>query len=152
MKFRKDIVMLVCSSGGHLSECLSACEKVAHKQVVLTKKDRHVKGRIGNRRVHFVHDPHTSVFGYLVNTVQSLILLLRYRPRVIVSTGAGIAIAPCLIGKLLASHLIFIETGARIKSPSRTGKFMYKYADTFIVQWEPLLKHYPNAIMGGPLL
>jgi hypothetical protein len=30
-----------------------------------------------------------------------------------------------------------------------TGKFIYKIADRFIVQWENMLNLYPDAIYGG---
>lgn len=40
---------------------------------------------------------------------------------------------------------------ARIKSPSKTGKFLYKFVDLFIVQWEELLKFYPKAVYGGKI-
>ncbi|QKY70305.1 hypothetical protein Len3610_12510 [Lentibacillus sp. CBA3610] len=34
---------------------------------------------------------------------------------------------------------------------TRTGRFMYKHADLFIVQWESLLKFYPGAVYGGSI-
>ena len=78
--------------------------------------------------------------------------MLRDRPEVVISTGAGMVIPTCLIAKLLGAKLVFIETAARVTTPSRTGKFLYRFADEFYVQWEPLLKVYPKAKYGGVLL
>jgi UDP-N-acetylglucosamine:LPS N-acetylglucosamine transferase len=78
-------------------------------------------------------------------------MLLRERPKAIISTGGGMSIATALLGKLLGVKLIYVESGARVTSPSRTGKLLYKYADLFIVQWEPMLKHFPKAVYGGML-
>ena len=69
----------------------------------------------------------------------------------IVSTGGGMSIATCLLGKLLGVKLIYIESAARVRSPSRTGKMLYSVADLFIVQWEPMLEHFPKAVYGGAL-
>ena len=80
---------------------------------------------------------------------EELIVYYKERPDVVISTGAANAIPMCLIAKFFKKKVIFIETFARISSPSKTGKFMYKYADLFIVQWKELLKFYPNALFGG---
>ena len=55
----------------------------------------------------------------------------------------------CLIGKLFKKKLIFIESFAKVNSPTLTGKLLYKFADQFYVQWEQMKEHYPNAIFKG---
>ena len=55
----------------------------------------------------------------------------------------------CLIGQLFGSKVIYIETFANSKTKSKTGRIVYKFADLFIVQWESMLKLYPNAKYGG---
>ena len=70
----------------------------------------------------------------------------------VINTGGGMSIATSLLGKLLGAKLIYVESGARVSTPSRTGKLLYKYADLFIVQWKPLLKVFPDAVYGGVLL
>ena len=72
-----------------------------------------------------------------------------YRPKYIVTTGAHTAGPMCCIGKLLGSKIIFIETMANINTKTTTGKYIYKFADLFIVQWEDMLKVYPKAVYGG---
>lgn len=100
----------------------------------------------------YVIDPHLSLFKYLINFVQALWIYLKKRPAIIVTTGAGIVIPMCLVGKIFGSKIVFVETGARVSSPSRTGKLLYHLADYTLVQWEPLLKHFANAEYGGVLL
>ena len=145
-------VCVVCSSGGHLAEALAAIRKVEIPHYFIAFEEPHVRSRLENREVYFIVDPHKSVYLYLKNAWQSLIIFMRKRPRVIISTGAGIALATLLLGWALGSTIIFIETGARVTVPSRTGRFVYRFADIFIVQWESLLRHYPNAVYGGALL
>jgi UDP-N-acetylglucosamine:LPS N-acetylglucosamine transferase len=97
-------------------------------------------------------DPHKSLLKFLINSVQSLVIVLKVRPSVVINTGGGISIACSLFAKLLGARLIFIESGARVRSPSRTGKFLYRFSDLFIVQWKSLLSFYPDAIYGGTLI
>ena len=55
------------------------------------------------------------------------------------------------IFKLFGSKIIFIETFANKNSKTVTGKYVYKFADLFLVQWEEMLKLYPNAKYWGSL-
>ena len=143
---------VICSAGGHLSEALTAIEKIEGDVCFITKRDDHVAGRLAGKRMYYINDPHTSLVGYLCNVIRALYLVLVTRPRVVLSTGSGIAIPYCLLAKLLGAKLVFIETGARVTTPSRTGKFLYKYADVFYVQWPKLLEHYPRAKYEGRLI
>jgi UDP-N-acetylglucosamine:LPS N-acetylglucosamine transferase len=77
---------------------------------------------------------------------------MKVRPRVILTTGAGIAIPCALFGKLYGARLIVVESAARVKELSRTGLFLYQYADLFIVQWPELCSKYPKAVYGGYVL
>lgn len=145
-------VCVVCSAGGHLSEALASIGMVKDHCYYVTYDEPHVRLRLAGEETYYVVDPHTSLRLYIKNILQSLWIFLRKRPKVVVSTGAGIALATCFLAKLTGSTLIFVESGARVTTPSRTGKLIYPFADLFIVQWKPLLKYYPKAIYGGPLL
>ena len=80
---------------------------------------------------------------------QSLILFLKIKPDVVVTTGTHTAVPMCYIAHMFKKKVIFIETFANSESPTRSGKMVYPIADVFIVQWESMLKFYPNAIFGG---
>jgi UDP-N-acetylglucosamine:LPS N-acetylglucosamine transferase len=79
-------------------------------------------------------------------------VLLKSRPRAILSTGAGIAIPVSLLGRLVGLKVIHVETGSRVYTMSSTGKFMYRIANLFFVQWESLREKYPKSIYAGRLL
>ena len=81
--------------------------------------------------------------------IEQLIIFLREKPDIILTTGAGLVIPTCLYAKLFRKKIIFIESFARMDDLSKTGKFLYKISDLFIVQWESLTKKYDKAIFGG---
>ena len=85
----------------------------------------------------------------LVNIINTLKIFLREKPDVVISTGALVTIPICIIAKIFRKKLIFIESFAKINSPTLTGKLLYKFADQFYVQWKDMLKIYPKAIYKG---
>ena len=67
----------------------------------------------------------------------------------VISTGALATIPMSIIAKIFKKKVIFIESFAKISSPTITGKLVYKFADQFYVQLESLKEFYPNAICKG---
>lgn len=144
-------VIVIGPGGGHLAEAMLATEGVAMNRVVATYCEPHTRASMSGEQLRCLIDPHGSLWKYALNAAQALWMLLKDRPQAIVSTGGGMSIATCLLGKLLGAKLIYIESGARVRSPSKTGKLLYRYADLFIVQWEPMLEVFPKAVYGGVL-
>ena len=83
--------------------------------------------------------------------VQQLGIFWREKPQVILTTGAAVAIPMCIIGKWMGAKVIYIESFARIHTPNRTGRLLYRFADLFVIQWEQLKKYYPKAVYGGSI-
>ena len=67
------------------------------------------------------------------------------------STGADVAAATLIIGKLLRAKVVFIETGGTIE-PSLTGRLVYPFCYLFIVQWPEKRARFPKAVLAGGLL
>jgi UDP-N-acetylglucosamine:LPS N-acetylglucosamine transferase len=146
------MLCVVSSAGGHLTEALDALSKTHVPMYFVTYDEPHVHQRLADKEAYFVKDPHTSFVGYIINTIQSIKILWKKKPKVIFTTGAGIALATCVFGKIMGAKIIFLESGARITTASKTGKLMYFFSDTYFVQWKPLLELFPKAVYVGPLL
>ena len=84
-----------------------------------------------------------------LNILISLFYFLAFRPDVVVTTGTHTAVPMCYIAHFFKKKVIFIETFANAKTPTKAGKMVYKIADLFIVQWEEMLKFYPRAQYWG---
>lgn len=148
--------MKICfsaSSGGHLEQLMMLHPMMKkHSSFILTEKTNYKFDSKGIRCYDVVQINRrelTFVFKMLVLFVQTLIIFLKEKPDVVVSTGALATIPICLLAKLFNKKLIFIESFSKISSPTITGKLLYKHADLFLVQWEELKKFYPNAVYGG---
>lgn len=156
----KKKVLFISSTGGHLDELLSL-KKLFQKYdyhiiTEKTKSNLNLKEKYKGKVSFLVYGSYTTKlnkitypFKLLLNTIKSFLLYLKIRPKYIISTGAHTAGPMCLIGHLLGSKIIYIETFANSKTKSKTGSIVYKFADLFIVQWESMLELYPNAVYGG---
>ncbi len=143
-------ICLACSAGGHFAEIMtlkSLFEDYDH--FFITVERENTKDLPKKSRAYFVEDTGKGVVKMLGNFFQTWKIMQRERPDVVISTGAGAAIAACAIGKLMGSRVVFLESYCRIFSPSRSGKFVYRFADLFLVQWERMLKFYPKAKYWG---
>lgn len=88
-------------------------------------------------------------FIFLFNIIKSFVLYFKIKPKVVVTTGTHTAVPMCYIAKLFRKKVIYIETFANRYSKTLAGKMIYPIADTFIVQWEEMLKIYPKAKYFG---
>ena len=82
----------------------------------------------------------------------SLRVALQERPDVVLTTGAGVVVLFCLWSKLLGAKIVYIESLAKVESPTLTARLLYPFADLFFVQWPQLISHFPKARYLGRLL
>lgn len=91
------------------------------------------------------------IFRMISNLFKTLKFWRKEKPAAVITTGTMIAIPVCFLAKLRKKKVIYIESFARVRDCTRTGKLMYKYADLFIYQWEYLKDIYPNGVYGGSI-
>ena len=151
-------VMFVCNSGGHLSEMLKL-DKVINNYdyLLITEKTILTKKYKDKYKIKFArYMSRKNIITYLVNGIINIFIaiynIIKFNPKIIISTGACIGAIYCFIGKILGKKIIYIESASRIDTLSGTGKVMYKIADKFYVQWEELEEKYNKAEFLGRLM
>ena len=104
-------------------------------------------------RCHYLLQVNRREWSFLprmaVNAFRSLNIYRIERPDVIICTGVLATVPLCLLCKLFGKKLIFIESYAKVKTPTLTGRLLYPFADRFYVQWRELLEFYPKAVYAG---
>ncbi len=153
----KKKILFISSTGGHLSEMMQLkdlfnkydyhiiTEKTKSNMNLINKYPNRVSFLVYGTKLNFIIYP----FKLLYNSVKSLYLYFKIRPKFIITTGAHTAGPMCCIGKIFGSKIIYIETLANMNTKTVTGRLIYYFADLFIVQWESMLKIYPKATYGG---
>ena len=152
-------ICFISSNGGHFEQ-IRQLKKLSdsYKHFYIVSKNNNTKSfkkkNKGIEKVYFVGDFSRGqkirfFFRFTLTFIQQLLVFIKERPDVIVTTGAGIVIPTCLIAKFFKKKVIYVESFARIKTLNKTGEFLYKHSDLFIVQWEDLLDLRPNLVYGG---
>lgn len=142
------------SSGGHFEQLLMLkplMEK--YDSCVVTERTQY-QTMVQGQTMYYLHQVNrkekTFPLWMVLNFFQSIRIMIKEKPDVVITTGVLAVIPLCLLIKLCRKKLVYIESFAKISSPTKTGTFLYKYADQFYVQWESMLKFYPKAIyLGG---
>ena len=95
----------------------------------------------------------TSFFSTLYALIYAFRTVLTCRPGVLLVNGPGtcipVTLAACLgnIMGWLQCKIIYVESIARVRRMSLTGKLLYRFhlTDLFVVQWPELQKVYPKS-------
>jgi UDP-N-acetylglucosamine:LPS N-acetylglucosamine transferase len=133
-------ICLVCSHGGHLTEILQLMEAFEDCDTVFITYDSPRTRKLKNA---YLFDNLGEKPIKLISSLPRMFkILIIEKPKVVISTGAEIAIPVFYMAKLLKIKTIFIESWCRVFEPSTTGKSIYPIADIFFVQWKQLLKKY----------
>ena len=86
---------------------------------------------------------------WLMTALRSYRIIRKERPDVVLTTGAGIVIFLCLFAKWAGAKLIFVESMAKVTSPTMTARILSPFSDLLIVQWPELLQKFPKAKFYG---
>lgn len=144
-------VLLVCSTGGHLlqlSALRDAWDDVPHVWVTFDKSD--ARSLLASERVVFAHGPtNRSIKNLLRNGLLAWRVVRRLRPRVIVTTGAGVAVPFAWVGRLRGAKVVYVESLSRIDEPSLSCRLIAPVAHRIYAQWPELVQSMPRAQYVG---
>jgi UDP-N-acetylglucosamine:LPS N-acetylglucosamine transferase len=144
-------VLLVASNGGHLLQLLQLADlwpRESRHWISFEKSDA-VSLLASERTTWAYHPTNRNVRNLIRNFGMALRMVRRRNIQAIITTGAGVAVPFVILGRLLGVNVVYIESMARITSPSLTGRLTYPFADTFIVQWPELQRFFKRARTFG---
>lgn len=147
-------VVLVCSTGGHLTQLMQLQDWwTSHERHWVTFDKPDARSLLARESVTWAHHPTTrSIPNLLRNFVVALRVLEDFRPDVIVSTGAAVAVPFFLLGRLLDIRTVYVEVYDRIDVPTLTGRICTPLTDLFLLQWDQQRTSYPQGVVVGRLM
>lgn len=147
-------IALVASSGGHLFEMCCLREMWQHRdRFWVTFPTPDAQSLLDGERVFWAHYPTNRNAKNLVrNLFLAWTILRRERPDVVISTGAGVGVPFLILGRLLGIRTVYLESITRISELSLSGRLVYPFVNTFLVQWEELAKKHRRASFQGRIL
>jgi len=145
-------IIAISSGGGHWIQLLRLMPLFDQHETTFVTVSRAYQEYIPDKRLHVVRDAtRWDKFGLIVQLLQITILVMRYRPHVIVSTGAAPGYFAIRLGKLLGARTIWLDSIANSEKLSGSGTRIGKYADLWLTQWEHLAQE-DGPTYGGNVL
>ncbi|MEH3032538.1 MAG: UDP-N-acetylglucosamine--LPS N-acetylglucosamine transferase [Aeromicrobium erythreum] len=147
-------ILIACSSGGHLAQALALRPWwEAHDRLWVTGPTDDARMKLRGERAVECHWPtQRHLPNLLRNTVLARRVLRQYRPDVVFSTGAAVAVPFLWQAHRHGAEAVFLETVDRIDRPSLTGRLVYPVVDRFLGQWPDLARALPRAEDVGVVL
>jgi UDP-N-acetylglucosamine:LPS N-acetylglucosamine transferase len=153
MRTERRPTLLVASNGGHLLQLVQLRDEWRRDErhwVTFDKPD--ARSLLAGEQVTYAHHPtNRNVPNLLRNLVLAFSIVVRLRPRAVVTTGAGVAVPFCYVGRLLGARVVYIESFSRVHEPSLTGRLIHPIAHRFFVQWPTMLARYRKAEFKGAI-
>lgn len=152
---KKKKVLFVSSIGGHLTQLLELKPLFKDYNYLLVTEKSDVTLNLKDKYtvVFFKYCNRKNFLKYffinVLNAFHSVFLFFKFRPDVIVTTGANTCVPLCYLGFIFRRKVIYIESFAKQEGKTLSGKLVYPIATHFIVQWESMKKYYPKAIYIG---
>ncbi len=147
-------ICFAASSGGHFQQLMRL-------EPLMDKYDGFIvtegSGDTGkeNRRTYYLEQVNRKEKNFILKLIRngkkSKEILIREKPDAVICTGVLAMIPLMLIAKRRGILVIYIESFAKVNTPTLTGKLMYHFADYFFVQWESMKTVFPKAIYKGGL-
>jgi UDP-N-acetylglucosamine--N-acetylmuramyl-(pentapeptide) pyrophosphoryl-undecaprenol N-acetylglucosamine transferase len=146
-------VYLAASGGGHLDLLRSAAPVLEpYERTWLTTPGRAADDlrRHGERVLALPPFDRRNVGG--ANLRASMGLLLRERPKIVITSGAGVVLAFCAGARAQGARVLFAETMARVDDISQSGRLLARLAHRTLVQWADARRVVPDAVVCRPAM
>lgn len=136
-------ILCVASAGGHWVQLRRLAPALDGFKVVYLSTDPGYENEVKPARFYSVNDANRwDKIGLVKMGLRICWLLIRIRPKVIISTGAAPGYFALRMGKILGANTVWIDSLANVDKMSLTGLMVAKYADLWLTQWEHLAQ--PN--------
>jgi beta-1,4-N-acetylglucosaminyltransferase len=144
-------LLLVCSTGGHLVQLLAlrdAWAPFTRTWVTFDKSD--ARSLLKTEDVRFAYGPtNRSIKNLLRNLLVAWHVVRDVQPKVMLTTGAGVAVPFAWIARLRGASVVYVESLARIDAPSLSYRLIAPVAARRYVQWADLARKLPHARFVG---
>lgn len=138
---KKKKILAVASKGGHLIQLMRLRSIFdSHETIFISNHDS-----LDVEKYERVIDANmNSKFKLILLAIQILMLIIRHRPDIVISTGAAPGYFALMFGHIFGSKTIWLDSIANAEELSLSGSKVARWAGLWLTQWPDLAKS------GGP--
>jgi len=145
-------VLAVASGGGHWTELMRIREAFEGCDVAFVSVKDMYRDDVAGHRFYAIPDVSRLHKWKIAATIARLgWILLRERPKVLVTTGSAPGMLALRMAKLLGARTVWIDSVANIEEMSLSGLKAGRAADLWLTQWSHLAKpegpHYRGSVL-----
>lgn len=148
-------VLAIASGGGHwiqLSRVMRGFHSVEDVELAYVTTLDGYRSHVDGRRFYVIQDGNRhKKLACLVAALQLVLVLIRERPDVVITTGAACGYLCIRIARLLGARTVWIDSIANAHELSGSGKLVGPYADLWLTQWPELARANGPHFMGSVL-
>lgn len=132
---RSATVLVIASSGGHLTQAMCATSTIKNDLVLVSNKDMLDANHF--KRIYTIRDTQHNVLIHGLNLLAAARILWHEKPLALFSTGGPICLPFAVMAKLTGTKFVFLDTMSRVTELSNSGKLLHKLKlyDSFLCQW-----------------
>lgn len=146
-------MMAVASGGGHFVQLTRLRPAFAGAALRYVTTLRGYEAQVSPDPVHVVRDANRhDKPGLIVMSLQIAWLIVRYRPQVIVSTGAAPGYVAIRLGRLLGARTCWVDSIANAEELSMSGRRLRGRCDLWLTQWQHLAEPAGGPAWSGSVL
>lgn len=132
-------ILAVSSGGGHWVQMKRLHPVLSEHDVSYVTVSEVYRCDVGSAKLYTVVDATAwNKFKILWQALQILVIVMRLRPEIILSTGAAPGYFAIRFGKLVGARTIWIDSIANVERLSASGSKVRPYADLWLTQWQHL--------------
>jgi UDP-N-acetylglucosamine:LPS N-acetylglucosamine transferase len=151
-------LLAIASGGGHWVQLLRLRPAFEGAQVLYITVNRAYRDDVAGEAFKTIPDAtRWNRFKLLAMGVRLAWIMVRFRPQVVVTTGAAPGYFGIRLGKLMRARTLWIDSIANIDQLSMSGEMACKHATAVFTQWSHLAPGYPDsasepapAVLRGP--
>jgi UDP-N-acetylglucosamine:LPS N-acetylglucosamine transferase len=147
-------MLLVCTTGGHLLQLLAlrpAWEQ--RRRLWVTHESSDTASLLEDEPVAYAYSPTSRNLGnFLRNLRLAWQVVSRERPRIVLTTGAGVAVPFAWVARLRGARIVYVESITRTEGLSLSARLVAPIADQLYVQWPEMAEANGRTTYRGNLL
>lgn len=138
MKLMKKKILAICSGGGHWIQMQRLRPAFEGHDVIWASVDEKIKLQYGESFYQITDANFDTKIKLLISLFDSMKIVFRERPDVIISTGAAPGFWGILWGRLTGARTLWIDSIANSERLSLSARLAKRIANQVLTQWEHL--------------
>ncbi len=145
-------VLAISSSGGHWEQLMLLRPVFDRFDVSYTTTSSAFAGPSGTDHIHVITDCNRNTpWAMMLCLCDTVALVWRLRPEVIVTTGAAPGLVALFVGRLFGARTVWIDSIANLERLSLSGRIATRFATATLTQWRHLARPGGAQFIGSVL-